>query len=436
MKPTTIENVSAWEALDSRGRPTVACRVDLAGGAVGRVVVPSGASTGGHEAREMRDADPSRYAGLGVRTAVDSVRRTLTPLVVGRDGSDQPGLDAAMQSADDDPLLGTIGANAVLAVSLATLLAAADASGQPLWRYTAHQPTDPVLPMPMVNIISGGAHAGRALDIQDVLAVPVGASSFEQALEWASRVRVAAAQLLSQRGESTALVADEGGLAARLDSNEAAIALVTDAIDHAGLTPATEVAVAVDVAANQIHDGTDYRLHADNATLDTTAWLDRLASWCRDYPIVSLEDVLIEDDWDGWATATDLLGAGRQLLGDDLFATNADRLDHGITNRVGNAVLVKPNQAGTVTRAHNVVSQAHTAGYATVISARSGDTEDSWLADLAVGWNTGQIKVGSTTRSERTAKWNRLLEIEATAPGVTFAGARVFATHDGSIAGR
>ncbi len=432
MTGTTITDVVAWEALDSRGRPTVGCRIGLAGGASGRAIVPSGASTGGHEARELRDADPGRYDGYGVRDAVASVTGTLAPLVTGLDAADQEAADAALESADDDPLLGTAGANAVLAVSLATLLAAAAASGRPLWQHVSADDTAPLLPLPMVNIVSGGAHAGRALDIQDVLAVPVGAGSFAEALEWAARVRAAAAELLARRGgTTTALVADEGGLAGGLTDNESALALVTDAVEHAGLIPGDDVALAVDLAANQLYDGAGYRLERDGVTLTPSAWRGLLEQWCRDYPVVSLEDVLAEDDWAGWAAATPSLGTDRQLLGDDLFATNAARLRQGIDGGVANAVLVKPNQAGTVSRARRVTELACAAGYATVISARSGDTEDSWLADLAVGWRTGQIKVGSTMRSERTAKWNRLLEIEATTPGAQFAGAAALSRSPG-----
>lgn len=433
MRSTAIKDVHAWEALDSRGRPTVACRIELAGGVVGRAVVPSGASTGGYEARELRDHDPDRYGGFGVQRAVRSVTVALAPRVIGLEADDQEAVDAALESADADPLFGTVGANAVLSVSLATLLATATAANRPLWRHVAGDDLAPVeLPMPMVNIISGGAHAGRALDIQDVLAVPVGASSFAQGLEWAARVRAAAADLLTQRGMSTALVADEGGLAAALDSNEAAIALVTDAIGHARLMPGVEVGLAVDVAANQLHDASldGYRFLLDDTVQDTAAWLDRLEQWCASYPIVSLEDVLAEDDWTGWRTATATLGAGRQVLGDDLFATSVRRLDRGIDGRAANAILIKLNQAGTVSRARCVAGRARAAGFATVISARSGDTEDTWLADLAVGWRTGQIKVGSTTRSERTAKWNRLLEIES-----TLDKAAVFAGGD-ALAGR
>lgn len=420
MTGTGVAEVTGWEALDSRGRPTVACRVRLAGGGSGRAVVPSGASVGGHEARELRDGG-ARYGGSGVLRAVHNVEHVLGPLVLGMDAADQPAVDAALESADPDATLGGVGANAVLAVSLAVMLAHADAVREPLWRVLAGGGA-PLLPMPMVNVVSGGAHARGALDIQDVLVVPVGAKGFAQAVEWAWWVRRAAAELLDARGGSSALVADEGGLAGTFPSNEAALALVAEAIEVAGLRPGTDAALAVDVAANQFADGDGYRLRTEDRTLDAGEWLDEVAGWCARYPVVSVEDVLVEDDWRGWRRATDVLG-DRQLLGDDLFATNEERLRRGISAGVADAVLVKPNQAGSVSRAEAVVREAHRAGYATVVSARSGDTEDDWLADLAVGWRAGQIKVGSTTRSERTSKWNRLLEIERDARGSAgFAG--------------
>lgn len=420
MRGAAITGLVAWEALDSRGRPTVGCVVTLAGGAEGRALAPSGASTGGHEARELRDGD-RRYGGSGVRAAVTNVRSVLADAVLGIDALDTAAVDAALESVDADPLLGGVGANAVLAVSLAAALAGANASRMPLWRLLASGP--PRLPMPMVNIISGGAHAGRALDLQDILAVPVGARSFSQALEWAGRVRAGTAEVLRDHGHDTALVADEGGLAAPLADNEAALSAVVDGIRRAGLVPGIEVSLAVDVAANQLWDGEGYCLELEDERLDEQAWLQRLMGWCDIYPIASLEDVLAEDEWHGWAAATSLLGVKRQILGDDLFATNSARLTRGFEASVANSVLVKPNQAGTLTRARTVSDQAKSRGYATVVSARSGDTEDYWLADIAVGWDCGQIKVGSTTRSERTAKWNRLLEIEALAEGdASFAG--------------
>lgn len=418
---TTISSVRGFEALDSRGRPTVGCVVELAGGARGRVVVPSGASTGQYEAHELRDGGP-RYEGFGVGGAVRSVNEVLAPTVTGLDAADQEKVDLAMEAADGTPTLATLGANAVLAVSLAVMVADAQASGRELWQRLSGSDS-PLLPMPMVNIFSGGAHAGRAIDIQDVLVVPVGARSFAEAIEWVARVRSASAAILESRGVSAAMVADEGGLGGRLASNADALSLVTEGIAAAGFVPGAEVGIAVDLAANQFWDGSHYVLGAEQRRLTPSDWLAVVAGWCEQFPIVSVEDVLSDDDWSGWSEASQSLGVGRQLLGDDLFATNASRLSRGIASAVGNAVLVKPNQAGTVSRARAVVRMAQENGYATVVSARSGDTEDTWLADLAVGWSSGQIKVGSTMRSERTAKWNRLLEIEALNQGHTrFAG--------------
>jgi enolase len=331
----------------------------------------------------------------------------LARAVSGLDAADQRGVDAALRAVDGTPDLSRYGANAVLAISLAT--AVARASRVPLYAVDHHAP---LLPMPMVNVLSGGAHAGGALDIQDVLVVPVGARSFREAIEWAWQVRRATAECAAAQGFPTALVADEGGLGPRLASNRAALELVAEGIERSGLTAGAEVALAVDVAATTFADGNRYDLRAEGRRVTAAELVSELAEWVRDFPIVSLEDVLAEDDWAGWRDATERLG-GVQLLGDDLFATNAARLREGIEAGVANAILVKPNQVGTLTDAYDVVIAARQAGYNTVLSARSGDTEDSWLADLAVAWRTGQIKVGSTTRSERTAKWNRLLKIEA-----------------------
>lgn len=407
-----IASVRAWEALDSRGTPTVACEVTLAGGASGSATVPAGASTGAHEARELRDGG-ERYGGAGVRTAVANARGELADAVAGLDAGDQQGLDAALRAADGTPDLGRLGANAVLGVSVAACAAAAAARGEPLWRSVAAAGEAPLLPMPMVNVLSGGAHAGAAIDMQDFLAVPVGAGSFAEALEWAWRVRAAAAELVAERGLVAALVADEGGLGPALGSNRDALQLLTRAIERSGLAPHDEVAIAIDVAATQFAqpDG-GYRLSVEDRTISAAELAAELAAWAGEHPIVSIEDPLAEDDWDGWAAASERLG-GVQLLGDDLFVTDAERLRRGIEDGVANAVLVKPNQIGTLSAAREVVGIARDAGYATVLSARSGETEDAWLADLAVGWRTGQIKVGSTMRSERTAKWNRLLRIEA-----------------------
>lgn len=418
---TEITGVRAWEALDSRGRPTVGCRVVLASGATGRVVVPSGASTGGHEAAELRDGD-HRYGGSGVRTAVGNVESVLAPAVVGLDAADQSGLDAALEALDGTPTLGRLGANAVLSVSLASLLAAASVSGS-LHEHLAPASSGPrELPMPMINILSGGAHAQRLIDIQDVLVVPVGAPTCSEAIRWAWEVRAACAAELREAGGSDALVADEGGLAASLPSNEAGVDLVHRAIVRAGFRPGVDVAIAIDVAGNQLAmpDGT-YRLACEQRVVGPDEWAAELVDWLDRHPIVSIEDPFQEDRWSDWEAFTAAVGDRCQVLGDDLFATNLDRVERGLGGAVANAVLVKLNQAGTVSRAVSVVRAAQAAERRTVISARSGDTEDDWLADLAIGLRGGQIKVGSLMRSERTAKWNRLLEVEAT-DDVVFAG--------------
>jgi enolase len=415
-----IQEVQAWEVLDSRGMPTVACEVTLIGGHTGYASVPSGASTGTHEARELRDGG-ARYGGRGVARAVDNVRQALRDCVVGLDASNTSALDAALRARDGSADLGRLGANAVLAVSLASTLAAAEAEGVPLYRWLARDGA-PLLPLPMVNIISGGAHAEAALDLQDFLVVPVGAESFAQALEWCWRVRHATAAVAAARGLPASLVADEGGLGPPLASNRTALELLSAGIERSGLRPAEDVAVAIDVAATQLFRDGRYHLSTEGRTLDADGLIEELLSWCSDHPVVSVEDALSEDDWEGWGRASKALGH-LQVLGDDLFVTNAERLARGISAGIANAVLVKVNQNGTLSGAEEVLRTAAGAGYATVVSARSGDTEDAWLADLAVGWAAGQIKVGSTMRSERTAKWNRLLRIEAElGEEATFAG--------------
>jgi enolase len=410
MSSTRIATVRAWEALDSRGTPTVACEVRLLSGASGVATVPSGASTGAHEAVELRDGG-RRYGGRGVLRAVGSVNATIAAAVTGLDAAEQTGLDTTLRAVDGTRDLSRLGANAVLAVSLAAALAAADAEHEPLWRLLG---AEPLLPLPMVNVVSGGAHArGAGVDVQDFLAVPVGAGSFAESIEWAARARAATAELAAARGLPATLVADEGGLGLALPSNRAGLELLLAGIERAGLVPGTEVGIAVDVAATQLASGGGYRLATEERTLEPGALIDELEAWCDDFPVVSLEDPLAEDDWDGWAEITRRLGSRVQLLGDDLFVTQVDRLERGVAAGVANAILVKPNQCGTLTEARAALERAREEGYATVVSARSGDTEDSWLADLAVGWRAGQIKVGSTTRSERTAKWNRLLRIES-----------------------
>ncbi|AZG46230.1 phosphopyruvate hydratase [Gordonia insulae] len=428
MTDTTVDSVFAWEALDSRGKPTVACEVVLADGTRGHTSVPSGASTGTHEASELRDGG-HRYGGQGVLTAVRNANTVLAQAVRGVDATDQVAIDQALRAADGTENLSALGANAVLAISIGSAIAAASAQGRSLYRSVDDSGQRPLLPLPMVNVLSGGAHAGRAIDVQDFLVVPMAAGSFAEAIEICARVRAGATQVLDERGLPTALVADEGGLGPVLPSNRAALDIMVEGIERAGLQPGADAAIAIDVAATQFHTAENtYVLSAEQGrTLRSAELVDELVSWTEHYPIVSLEDALAEDDWSGWAEATTRLGHC-QLLGDDLFVTNPARLQRGIDGWVANAVLVKPNQIGTLTDARTVVTTAQAAGYRTVLSARSGETEDSWLADLAVGWRTGQIKVGSTMRSERTAKWNRLLRIEAElGDQADFAGAAAIA---------
>lgn len=335
----------------------------------------------------------------------------LAAAVRGLDATDQRLVDRTLCEVDGTDNLQRLGANAVLAVSLATMLAAADGRREPLYRHLAVGP--PELPMPMVNIISGGAHADDAIDIQDVLVVPIGATRFSEALEWSHRVRARTAELAIEQGMAASLVADEGGLGLPLRTNEEALELVCAGIERAGLRLGEQAVLAIDVAANSFHDGRCYRLATEQRELSSSAWIAELCDWIERYPVASIEDPVVEDDWDAWSQITARLGDRLQILGDDLFVTDRARLEHGVEARAGNAVLLKPNQTGTLSRTHDTLRTAVDAGFGTVLSARSGDTEDNWLADVAVAWRTGQIKVGSTTRSERTAKWNRLLQIEA-----------------------
>jgi len=416
---SAIRRIVAWEALDSRGTPTVAAKVELDDGATAMAIAPSGASTGSHEARELRDGG-SRFRGSGVRTAVGNVEHRIAPALLGLEAADPRVVDAALASLDPDPGFANLGANATLAVSLATWQAAAHDRGS-LARLLS--PEGPLLvPMPMVNIVSGGAHAGGLIDIQDVLVVPHGAHDFATAIEWAARVRAAAKELALERGHAGAvLVADEGGLGLPLAGNRAALALVVGAIERAGLVPGRDASLALDLAATEFARGGGYHLATEDRTLDSAGLVAEVRSWLAEFPIVSIEDVLSEDDWAGWRHATEELGDRVRLVGDDLFVTDRARVERGIAEGAGSAVLVKVNQRGTVSAAFEALEVARGAGWPTIVSARSGDTEQSWLADLAVGWSAGQIKVGSTHRSERTAKWNRLLELEATEETV-FAG--------------
>jgi enolase len=404
----TIAEVSGREILDSRGRPTVEAAVVLRGGISVRASVPSGASTGRHEAVERRDGDPQRYGGAGVREAALGIAREISPVVTGLEAHDQPAIDRALISLDGTPDKSRLGANAILAVSLAVARAAAQARGVELWQHLGAD-REPVLPLPMVNMISGGLHAGGSLDFQDFMIIPVGAADIEQALEMCVSARDSLQRLLAERDLST-LKADEGGFGPRLGSNEDALALLVAAIEASGLLPGEDVVLALDVAATHFHDAErgDYALATEKRRLDAAGLVDLLEDLVSRYPIASIEDPLAEDDWDGWRLATERLGERVQLIGDDLFVTNRHRLARGIELGVANAVLVKMNQIGTLTETLAVVEQARESGYATVISARSGETEDAALADLAVGSGGGQIKVGSVAQSERLAKYNRL----------------------------
>ncbi|MCM5569591.1 phosphopyruvate hydratase [Burkholderiaceae bacterium FT117] len=424
MTATSIRALRARQVLDSRGRPTVEVDVALQGGAIGRASVPSGASTGAAEAHELRDGDPARYGGLGVRRAVANANGEIAAALRGFDACDQRGLDARLRELDGTPQLERLGANAVLGVSLAACRAAAAALGQPLYRRLAElSGTDrPTMPMPMVNILSGGLHAGRGMDVQDFLAVPASASSIEEAIDVVSRVRMAATGAMAARGLST-LLADEGGLSPGLATGREALELMIEAIARAGLEPGRDVAIAIDVAATSLKGPAPgvYRLAREGRDATSDEMIEMTTGWVRDFPVVSIEDALDEEDWAGWRRLTERLGGAVQLVGDDLFTTNPARVDRGIAEGVGNGVLVKLNQNGTLSGTLDVIERARRAGYAPVVSARSGETEDPFIADLAVGTAAGQIKIGSVRCGERMAKYNQLLRIEEES-GAPFAG--------------
>jgi len=420
MSGSEIDRVRGLEVLDSRGRPTLEATVVLRNGVAGRASVPSGASTGRHEAVERRDGDAARYGGRGVRDCVRTIADEVGPALAGHDCREQRAVDDLLIELDGTTDKSRLGANTTLAVSLAVARAAATAGGLELWQHLAGA-AEPLLPLPMVNMISGGAHASGGVDFQDFLAIPVGASTFAEALELSVAVRDSLGDRLAAHGLTT-LKGDEGGFGPPLASADDALAILVEAVDAAGLALGTDVAFASDVAATQLFDPATDRYRVGGEQLTSPDLLAVLGDLVRRYPIVSLEDPVAEDDWDGWRLATELLGARVQLIGDDLFVTNGERLARGIELGVANAVLVKMNQAGTLTETLDVAAQARAAGYATVVSARSGETEDDALADLAVATRAGQIKVGSIAQSERLAKYNRLLRIEAE-HGAEFAGA-------------
>ncbi|MDX2939650.1 phosphopyruvate hydratase [Streptomyces ipomoeae] len=409
-----IRSLRARQVLDSRGRPTVEVDIILDDGSLGRASVPSGASTGSSEAHELRDGDPEWYGGLGVTRAVAHAGGEIADAVRGRDALDQRAVDELLRELDGTPRLGRLGANAVLGTSLAVCRAAAEATGQPLYRRIAELAgvDTPTLPLPMVNILSGGLHAGRGMDVQDFLAVPVGAESMEEAIHLVSRVRGAATEVMAARGLPT-LLADEGGLSPGLRTGDDALELLVEACRHAGLRPGTDICVAVDVAAHSLYDPAtgEYVLAREGRRATAAEMTATVARWVRDHPVVSVEDALDEEDWAGWKDLTDRLGNDVRLIGDDLFTTDPDRLARGIAQGCANGVLVKVNQNGTLSGTLDVVAAARDAGYAPVVSARSGETEDSFIADLAVGTAAGQIKIGSVRCSDRLAKYNQLLRI-------------------------
>ena len=407
----TIVDITAREILDSRGNPTVECDVLLESGAAGRAAVPSGASTGEHEALELRDGDKGRYLGKGVLKAVRNVEELILPALQGMSAIDQMGVDRALLDLDGTPTKEKLGANAILAVSMATARAAAAEVGLPLYRYLGG-PMARTMPVPLMNILNGGAHATNTVDFQEFMIVPVGAETFSDALRTGAEVFHALKKVLVARKLSTG-VGDEGGFAPDLKNDEEALKIVVEAIEAAGYAPGKEVALALDVAASELHKNGTYTFKKSGAgSRDANGMIELYAKWMEEYPIVSIEDGLAEDDWDGWEAMTRALGDRVQLVGDDLFVTSTERLMRGIESGVGNSILIKVNQIGTLTETLEAIETARAAGYLSVISHRSGETEDTFIADLAVGTGAGQIKTGSASRTDRVAKYNQLLRIE------------------------
>ena len=419
-----IVGVRAREILDSRGNPTVEVEVRLDSGALGRAAVPSGASTGAGEALELRDGG-DRYRGKGVSRAVANVVGPIASLLVGRDALDQRELDFAMKDLDGTDNKEKLGANAVLGASLAVAHAAAAELELPLWRYIGG-PDAHVLPVPLLNVINGGAHADNALDLQEFMLAPIGAASFREALEWGSNTYHSLKKLIDGRGMSTG-VGDEGGFAPDFGANSDAVDLLVEAISSAGYEPGGDIALALDPATSEIYEDGSYVLASEDRKLSSEDMVGFWAEWVERYPIVSIEDAMAEDDWDGWKAITDRLGTEVQLVGDDLFVTNPEVLKRGIQEGAANAILVKPNQIGSLSETLECVRIAQRANYATVISHRSGETEDATIADIAVATNAGQIKTGAPARGERTAKYNQLLRIEdALGDQARYPGARAY----------
>ncbi len=417
----TIQHVRGFEILDSRGNPTVAAEVLLSDGARGFAASPSGASTGSREALELRDGDPRRYLGKGVTKAVAHVNGELSQALLGQPAEDQAALDRRMIDLDGTPTKSRLGANAILAVSLALAKAAAASAGAPLYRHLGNG-REPRLPLPMMNIINGGAHADNNVDMQEFMILPVGAPHFAEAMRWGVEVFHSLKALLKSRRLSTA-VGDEGGFAPDLPSNEAAIEVILAAIEQAGFRLGGDIALGLDVASSEFHKSGHYELASEGKRFDSAQFVDYLARWVDAYPIVTIEDGMAEDDWDGWELLTARLGARVQLVGDDLFVTNTEILQQGIARGAANSILIKPNQIGTLTETLAAIAMAERAGFASVVSHRSGETEDTTIADLSVCTAATQIKTGSLCRSDRMAKYNRLLLIEAElGPSALYAG--------------
>jgi enolase len=408
---SAIVDIVGREILDSRGNPTVECDVLLESGTMGRAAVPSGASTGSREAIELRDGDKGRYLGKGVLRAVEHINTEMSEAVLGLDASEQAFLDKTLIDLDGTENKGRLGANATLAVSMAVARAAAEESGLPLYRYFGGM-GGLQLPVPMMNVVNGGAHANNSLDLQELMIIPVGAPSLREAIRWGAETFHALKKILHDQGISTA-VGDEGGFAPNVENHEAAIKMILEAIDKAGYTPGEQIALGLDCAASEFYHDGQYVLHGEGGIkLSAEAWTDMLTTWVDKYPIISIEDGMHEGDWAGWAHLTQRLGQKVQLVGDDLFVTNTKILKEGIDKGIANSILIKINQIGTLTETFQAIEMAKRAGYTAVISHRSGETEDSTIADIAVGTNAGQIKTGSLSRSDRMAKYNQLLRIE------------------------
>ena len=431
---SAIKAITAREILDSRGNPTVEVEVAFESGARGRAAVPSGASTGAHEAVELRDGDRARYRGLGVRTAVQHVRATIAPALAGRDGLDQEGIDRRMIALDGTANKGRLGANAILGVSLAAAQAAAAESGVPLFERLGGGDGAVTLPVPLMNILNGGKHADSTLEFQEFMVAPIGAPTFSEALRMGAETYHALHRVLKDRGLATG-VGDEGGFAPNLAANEDALDLLMVAIEQAGFAPGRDVALAIDPASTEFYRDGRYALRRGQDLRPAEGMIDYYADLVRRFPIVSIEDGLAEDDWDGWAALTRRLGARVQLIGDDLYVTNAARIAQGIARSAGNAVLIKLNQVGTLTETLQAIRLTRGHGWNAIISHRSGETEDTTIADLAAGTEAGQIKTGAPARSERVCKYNQLLRIEERlGPRARYAGATAF-THTARPAG-